>query len=127
MQELSETELRLRNGGLGGVDDFDVWNTKLTTSETVSSLVSHLFQKFPVSFNNFDNLVKIFFLPCRDKIHMLYNMLGVCMRDVLFSYALKGSSLYQNCSVTILYVTSTALEIFYYKSTEHLLSSKQMW
>ncbi|XP_053384171.1 tyrosine-protein kinase BAZ1B-like isoform X2 [Mercenaria mercenaria] len=37
-KELLETELRLRNGGLGGVDDFPTWNTKLETAVDVSTL-----------------------------------------------------------------------------------------
>jgi hypothetical protein len=40
LQELLESELRLRTGGLGGVDDFDTWSVKLETSEDVSTMVS---------------------------------------------------------------------------------------
>ncbi|KAL4225144.1 Tyrosine-protein kinase baz1b [Mactra antiquata] len=41
-RELLETELRLRNGGLGGVDDFDKWNVILETATEVSSLAECL-------------------------------------------------------------------------------------
>ena len=39
-QELLETEIRLKNGGLGGVPDFDVWDSRLETATEISDLVS---------------------------------------------------------------------------------------
>ena len=39
-QELLDTELRLRNGGLGGVPDFAKWEEKLMSTKDISGLVS---------------------------------------------------------------------------------------
>ena len=33
-------ELKLRNGGLGGIDDFDAWNVRLDTATSVETVVS---------------------------------------------------------------------------------------
>ncbi|XP_060562617.1 LOW QUALITY PROTEIN: tyrosine-protein kinase BAZ1B-like [Ruditapes philippinarum] len=43
-KELLESELRLRTGGLGGVDDFDTWSVKLETSEDVSTMADCLLE-----------------------------------------------------------------------------------
>ena len=37
-KELLETEIRLKNGGLGGVPDFDVWDSKLETATEIADL-----------------------------------------------------------------------------------------
>ena len=39
-KELSDMELRLRNGGLGGVADFDKFEAKLTEATDTSAMVS---------------------------------------------------------------------------------------
>ena len=38
--ELGDMELRIRNGGLGGVDDYMTWSTRLTTSQEITDFVS---------------------------------------------------------------------------------------
>lgn len=43
-KELLDTELKLRNGGLGGVEDFPVWEKKLETSTDQQSLVECLLE-----------------------------------------------------------------------------------
>lgn len=39
-KELSDMELRLRNGGLGGVPDFEKWEAKLLKTSEISEMVS---------------------------------------------------------------------------------------
>lgn len=39
LQELLETEIRLKNGGLGGVPDFDTWDARLETATEISDMV----------------------------------------------------------------------------------------
>ena len=41
-EELNDTELRLRNGGLGGVKDFISWDNKLNEATTIQHFVSAL-------------------------------------------------------------------------------------
>ncbi|XP_061178155.1 tyrosine-protein kinase BAZ1B-like isoform X1 [Saccostrea echinata] len=43
-KELLDTELRLRNGGLGGVDDFPVWEKKLETSADLTGMAECLLE-----------------------------------------------------------------------------------
>lgn len=39
VQELLEMELRIRNGGLGGVLDYKLWETKVKTAQSIADLV----------------------------------------------------------------------------------------
>lgn len=43
-KELLETELRLCHGGLGGVDDFKIWSSRLETAEDVATLADCLLE-----------------------------------------------------------------------------------
>ncbi|KAH3882244.1 tyrosine-protein kinase BAZ1B-like [Dreissena polymorpha] len=43
-KELLDTEVKLRNGGLGGVEDFDAWSVKLETANTLEPLISCLLE-----------------------------------------------------------------------------------
>ncbi|XP_078333883.1 tyrosine-protein kinase BAZ1B-like isoform X2 [Crassostrea virginica] len=43
-KELLDIELKLRNGGLGGVEDFPVWEKKLETSTNIKNLVECLLE-----------------------------------------------------------------------------------
>ena len=50
--ELSDIELRLRNGGLGGVDGFEDWENKLMEATDVQTMVSQV-NKFKPAFQSF--------------------------------------------------------------------------
>ncbi|XP_055996600.1 tyrosine-protein kinase BAZ1B-like isoform X2 [Ostrea edulis] len=43
-KELLDTELKLRNGGLGGVDEFAIWEKKLETSTDISMMAECLLE-----------------------------------------------------------------------------------
>ncbi|KAL3841380.1 hypothetical protein ACJMK2_019534 [Sinanodonta woodiana] len=43
-KELQDTELKLRNGGLGGVPNFQIWDTKLTTATDIKELAGILLE-----------------------------------------------------------------------------------
>ena len=40
MQELKDTEQKVRHGGLGGVPDFDIWEARLETAKDIPEFVS---------------------------------------------------------------------------------------
>lgn len=42
VQELSDMEMRLRNGGLGGVQNYAEWEAKLMAATDISTMVSSL-------------------------------------------------------------------------------------
>ena len=42
VQELSDMELRLRNGGLGGVQNYAQWEAKLMSATNISTMASPL-------------------------------------------------------------------------------------
>ena len=46
--ELSDIELRLRNGGLGGVDGFEDWENKLMEATDVQTMVSQVNKFMPI-------------------------------------------------------------------------------
>ena len=41
-EELLDMEMRLRNGGLGGVDNFKEWEKKIQDASTLSEFVSEI-------------------------------------------------------------------------------------
>ena len=52
LQELLDVETRLRNGGLGGVDEYADWEKKLQSAMTIEQFVSMFlnFNKYLITF-----------------------------------------------------------------------------